>query len=335
LGFAGNVTKFSYDELIPTLNSFLDKVRLGIQRAVEMNAGLPPTYFSYMVEDYEFIRGSDGQAQHDEQDRPYVRVKAFRPVVLPMFLEGPVHALRTARDVESARELYAKIKDTSLYDHKLGMYKVNTALQDLSHEIGRARAFPPGWLENESIFLHMEYKYLLEVLRTGLYDEFFVDFHRAGIPFQNPDGYGRSLLENSSFLVSSAHLDESLHGAGFVARLSGATAEFLSMWNLMMAGKRPFYMKDGELCLEFRPILPSWLFDQDGKITFTFLGRTRVTYYNPEMIDTWRISKMGNRIVTLIRPNKEKIKINQNIIISPYAEMVRTGQIDSIEVVLS
>ena len=53
------------------------------------------------------------------------------------------------------------------------MYKVNASLASQSHEIGRARAFTPGWLENESIWLHMEYKYLLEVLKAGLYEEFF------------------------------------------------------------------------------------------------------------------------------------------------------------------
>ena len=158
--------------------------------------------------------------------------------MLPLFLEGPVHALKVQPDVASARDLYAKIKTSDLYDRKLGMYKVNASLEDQSHEIGRARAFTPGWLENESIWLHMEYKYLLEVLRAGLYEEFYEDFKRALICFQDPEVYGRSPLENSSFLVSSAHPDESLHGAGFVARLSGATAEFLSIWTTMMAGRQ-------------------------------------------------------------------------------------------------
>ncbi len=56
------------------------------------------------------------------------------------------------------------------------MYKVNASLTDQPHDIGRARAFTPGWLENESIWLHMEYKYLLEVLKAELYQEFFEDF---------------------------------------------------------------------------------------------------------------------------------------------------------------
>ena len=76
----------------------------------------------------------------------------------------------------------------------------------------------------------MEYKYLLEILKAGLYAEFFEDFKQILIPFQDSQVYRRSPLENSSFLVSSAHPDEKLHGAGFVARLSGSTAEFLEIW---------------------------------------------------------------------------------------------------------
>ncbi len=114
-------------------------------------------------------------------------------------------------------------------------------------EIGRLRAFTPGWLENEFDFLHMEYKYLLELLRAGLYEEFFEDFRNTLVAFQDPAGYGRSPLENSSFIVSSAHPDKSQHGRGFVARLTGATAEFLSMWNLMMVGQEPFFIDDGQL----------------------------------------------------------------------------------------
>jgi len=52
------------------------------------------------------------------------------------------------------------------------MYKVNAPLANLPLDIGRARAFTPGWLENESIWLHMEYKYLLEVLRADFTKNF-------------------------------------------------------------------------------------------------------------------------------------------------------------------
>jgi hypothetical protein len=125
------------------------------------------------------------------------------------------------------------------------MVKVNAPLDSQSHAIGRARAFTPGWLENESIWLHMSFKYLLELLKAGLYEEYFEAFQAHLPAFMDPQVYGRSPLENSSFIVSSAHPDETLHGNGFVARLSGSTAEFLSMWVVMTAGLQPFQVEQG------------------------------------------------------------------------------------------
>ena len=90
------------------------------------------------------------------------------------------------------------------------MYKVNADLSGESWEIGRTRVFPAGWLENESIWLHMEYKFVLELLRCELYEEFYENFRSVFIPFLNPEQYGRSILENSSFLVSSAHFMQRL-----------------------------------------------------------------------------------------------------------------------------
>jgi len=240
--------------------------------------------------------------------------------------------LKVQPDVASARDLYARVKASDLYDRKLGMYKVNAPLEDQPHEIGRARAFTPGWLENESVFLHMEYKYLLEVLRSGLCEEFDEDFQRALICFQDPEVYGRSPLENSTFLVSSAHPDESLHGAGFVARLTGATAEFLSMWTTMMAGQRPFLLDDGKLCLAFRPTLPGWLFDKDGKLTFTFLGRVPVTYHNPDRRDIYPNDRLSARRLVLHLPDGRQVELDTGMIGESYAQMVRAGEIAKIDV---
>jgi hypothetical protein len=240
--------------------------------------------------------------------------------------------------VASARSLYGRIRESDLFDRELGMYKVNAPLKDQSHEIGRARAFTPGWLENESVFLHMEYKYLLEVLRAGLYEEFFEDFKHALICFQDPAVYGRSPLENSSFLVSSAHPDESLHGAGFIARLTGATAEFLSMWTTMMAGPKPFFMENGQLCLAFSPALPGWLFDDEGKVTFTFLGRTPVTINNPSQLNTWQNEEahlLRKHSTLLYIPGQGQIEFPDGIVRAPYTEMVRSGQVEAIELFLT
>jgi hypothetical protein len=326
LGFDGETEVLPFDQLSPILAAFRAKVRTGIGRAIDMNDGIPPTYLAYAVADHEVMDGADGQG------RPYVRATRFEPAVLPLFLEGPVHALKLQADVAQARELYAQIRESDLYDRKLGMYKVNAPLAGESHEIGRCRAFTPGWLENESIWLHMEYKYLLEVLKAGLYEEFFEDLKRTLICFQDPAVYGRSPLENSSFLVSSAHVDESLHGAGFVARLTGATAELLSMWRVMMFGQRPFFLQDGQLCLEFQPALPGWLFDEHGTVTVTFLGQTGVTYHNPDKADVTPQGEPAISHVVLHTSDDQEIEPGESIIGAPYAEMVRTGRVMTIDV---
>jgi len=256
-----------------------------------------------------------------------VRVKRFSQHVLPAFLECPVHALKTRKDIAAARALHQRIRASALYDSKLGMYKTNVPLAACSPEIGRLRAFTPGWLENESVFLHMAYKYLLEMLRAGLHDEFFTDLRRGLIPFLDPQTYGRSPLENSSFLVSSAHPDASLHGRGFVARLTGAAAELLSLWSLMMFGPRPFTVQDGELCLAFKPALPDWLFREDGTLTFVFLGQCQVTYHKAQPL------KHGGQVtaVTLHLADGNQLSLPGGVIGAPYAAMVRNGEIRRIE----
>jgi hypothetical protein len=218
-----------------------------------------------------------------------------------------------------------------LFDRKLGMYRVNASLAGLTHEIGRARAFPPGWLENESIWMHMAFKYLLELLRAGLYPEFFADLQKGLPAFMDPAVYGRSPLENSSFIASSAHPDESLHGNGFVARLSGSTAEFLSLWVRMTAGPQPFLMQGGDLVLELRPALPGWLFKEDGTFSFRFLGCCDVTYHNPARGDTFAPGTAPKRLV--LQPRRgAAVTLEGGIIPDPYARMVRDGQIKSIGV---
>ena len=83
----------------------------------------------------------------------------------------------------------------------------------------------------------MTYKYILGLLKGGLYDEFYEEIKSNLVCFMDPDVYGRSTLENSSFIASSLNPNPSVRGQGFVARLSGSTAEMLSIWNAMMFGK--------------------------------------------------------------------------------------------------
>lgn len=328
-GLAGREERLRMEDLAPMVTSFREQVELALARAATYASdGVPVTYLRYVATAYEPITGAT-----DAQGRPLVTVRAFRPKPLPLFLEGPVHALKLA-DREQAQAIHNAVLNSDLYDAKLGMFKVNASLADESHEIGRARAFTPGWLENESIWLHMAYKYLLELLHAGLYDEFFAAFKSGLIPFQDPTRYGRSLLENSSFIVSSAHPDETLHGNGFVARLSGATAEFLSLYITMMAGRTPFEWVDGALVLIFRPILPAWLFDDAGQVQFTFLGHTTIIYTNPERRDTFGANAAQPATMTLTLADGRAIELTGGMIPMPYAEQVRCGAIQRIDIQL-
>jgi hypothetical protein len=214
------------------------------------------------------------------------------------------------------------------------MYKVTASLKSMPEEIGRCRIFTPGWLENESIWLHMEYKYILEMLKTGLVEEFFTEFKNVLIPFQNPRRYGRSILENSSFLASSAFPDKKMHGNGFVARLSGSTAEFLQIWLIMNTGVNPFFL-DGSnrLNLVFKPVLPGWLFNRKGEYSFNFLSSIRVTYHNPKRENTFGKNNPKVSEIILFENNKP-ISLNSSTIPAPYAERIRSRQINKIDIYL-
>ena len=320
MGFDGKTVSIDIANILINMLKVLIK---GIKRANDFDGDIPPTYFIHECIDYERTGTMDGYG------RPHIQVKSTRPVPLPAFLEGPVRLMRVSQR-EDVAHLHDNLRSSDLFDRKLGMFKVNSSLQGQLHEIGRARAFTPGWLENESIWMHMSFKYLLELLRAGLIEEFFNELKFHLPPFMKPDIYGRSLLENSSFIVSSAHPDTSLHGNGFVARLSGSTAEFLSMWTMMTAGRKPFRLEKGELVLELKPTLPGWMFKQDGTFIFCFLGSCEVTLHNPSRQDTYQEGAVINRIV--LRSKAETIELKGAIISSPYASRVRLGEFEAADI---
>ena len=212
------------------------------------------------------------------------------------------------------------------------MYKVNASLKDASFELGRAKAFTPGWLENESIWLHMEYKYLLELIKSGMYPEFAEDFHKAAIPFLNPEVYGRSIYENSSFIASSKNPNKAYHGQGFVARLSGSTVEFLQMWILMMFG-RLFTYENGKLILTFTPVLPAYLVGEEKRVEAVFLGSTRVIYEMEETRDYFPGSYKAASLELLYKDGST-FKTVQGCLSGTVAEDVRNGKVSRIVVKL-
>ncbi len=332
-GITGKEIALSGQRLDNMLSVLEARVREGLDRADSWSKqGLAPTYFRYEAVEYHKLINAQDEDLLDPQGHPYLEIKSFQPQPLPLFLEGAVRAMKVAETKEEARAIHEAVRSSSLFDRKLKMYKLNAPLEDQSHQIGRARAFTPGWLENESIWLHMEYKYLLELLKAGLYPEFFEEFRDILIPFQHFERYGRSPLENSSFLVSSAHPQHDLHGAGFVARLTGATAEFIHMWLLMMVGKRPFRQHEGELELKLQPALPAWMFDEENQVSFQFLGHTAVTYHNPRRINTWEDEPAR---VEIMFDNGERNFFSQGKVSAPYAEMARDNQVSTIDIYFS
>lgn len=264
-GFNGQRVTLHANQAAGMLRGMEGAVLDGIRRATELGGGICPTYFTFEA---------TGIVETPEGPMP----TGLEAHALPLFLEGPVRWLKLDMPLEEKAALARRVRESGLYDRELNMYKVNESLAGVSYEAGRALAFTPGWLENESIWLHMEYKYLLELLKSGLYKEFGEAFHRAGVPFLDPEKYGRSPLENVSFLASSANPDPSAWGRGYVARLSGSTAEMLQMWQIMFFGRKPFWVEDGELRLGFAPCVPGYLMPEDGVIEAAFLGKVKVTY---------------------------------------------------------
>lgn len=331
-GITGVEREVSSIVIEENFSAFLVKVDEGITKAIELGDGIPPTYFRFEATEFEKLLGVDGKLDMDNKGLPKARVKSFQVYTLPHFLEGPTRWMKTLNDPQQVKELYDRIKKTEMYDQTTQMYQTSVNLDSESHEIGRMRAFTPGWLERESNFLHMSYKYLLALLKSGLYEQYFGELKTSLIPFLDPAIYGRSTLENSSFIATGGNPDPEVHGRGFVARLSGSTAEFLSMWRVMMAGKNVFTVRNGELTLTLNPALPSWLFDEAGRVSFTFLGSTMVTYHNPRQADTFGANAAVIRSMKLVRLDGTNTKCDGAIIQGVDALAVRDGEVAAIEV---
>merc|ERR1719356_2113444 len=112
--------------------------------------------------------------------------------------------------------------NSGLRDHELKMYFISADLQGQSYDMGRMMAFSSGWLENHSIWTHMSYKYYLEIIRAEMYEEFFDEMTGGGmLPYMDPDKYGRSTMQFSSFLASSTQSSTKPTSMGCGVRKSG------------------------------------------------------------------------------------------------------------------
>ena len=256
-----------------------------------------------------------------------MKAKAYERQALTPFLEAPARLLKTSFDKTKLQDMHDTLKQSELYDQALNMYKTSACLNDESHEIGRILAFTKGWLERESNFLHMTYKYLLGLLKAGLYDAYYIAIETNLVCNMDPDVYKRSTLENSSFIATSNNPNSALHGKGFFARLSGSTVETLNMWAIMMTGGHPFKYTNGNLQLAFEPKLAKDYFKEDHTVDFTFLKNIKVTYVNESGDNTY--DRCDVYKIDLIKDNKETT-INASVIEGALAEDIRDGLYDAI-----
>lgn len=290
MGFAGEQRQLPLADVRAWLSRAGEHLNGAIAKAG--NADGIVTYFAYQATDYR--QSPDGK----------IEVEAFSQQALPAFLEGYVHALRIA-DRDQARQLYQAVTAGELFDRQLGMYRLNAPLGEKALELGRIGVFNYGWLENGSIFLHMHYKFVLEMLRAGLVDEFYAQMTDLLVAFHDPQRYKRNPLENSSFVVCSGFsVDPRQHGRGCVARLSGSTVELLHLAAHLFLGAQPFIIVDGELRFQPAPLLAAAMFTGQAQTVelsgseqplpadsaaFTIFGGTLLVYHNPQRRDSYGV----------------------------------------------
>jgi hypothetical protein len=351
LGIHGEETDLTRDELVKFLNNCLSVIQAALDSgAIYDGAGVPHTYYISNIVKYEFTK-ADFTASGDSPVPVRPLAHEHRPMA--PFLEGPVHMLRV--HPEEAPSVYDAVRDSELFDRELQMYRCCTWLRDEPLEIGRIKSYARGWIENESIYTHMEYKWLLEVLRSGLHEEFFNDVQHALAPFMDPAIYGRSPLENCSFIASSVFPDRRSHGRAFQPRLSGVTCEMLNIWTLMVAGERPFYLDSNrELALRLQPILHERFFtkepitqvywDASGEqqsievpencFAFKFLGHTLVIYSNPDRRSTFGEGGVRPVEYSLTSLDRTVRRIQADALDQSLAEEVRVGRFSRMDVLL-
>ena len=265
-GIDGAEADIASENVYLFLRSCKQRLEEAIHRCVDPETGLLDSYFYCEITDYR-TEEWDGET--------CLFVTGLEPHRTAPFLEGPVHYLRVIDEPDAAARQHRAVRQSGIYDRQLGMYKVCASVAGESEALGRIVLFQPGWLERESVWLHMEYKYMLEVLRSGLWEDFKEDLRKAAVCFQPAGRYGRSVLENSSFIVPTNYPDPADHGRGFYARLSGSTAEWVHMWIHMAVGARPFELDDrGELVFRPSPSLPSWLFAAEARNVKWQTGQT-------------------------------------------------------------
>ena len=308
------LTQVSTDDVVSYLQSLQATLQERLDNLIKEHNGIIPTFLYADIDEYVI----------DEKQN--VQTKGVSLHVLPAFLEAPARLLKTKTDLKVLKTMHQKVRQSELFDSTLQMYKTSTSLEESTHEIGRIKAFTPGWLERESNFLHMTYKYLLGLLQAGLYEEYYESLETNLVCFMDPAVYGRSPLENSSFIAPTNNPDPKIHGQGFFARLSGSTVEALHMWYIMMTGGAPFQMNQGELEFSIQPKLHHSFFNDNGEVTFRLFHRIDVTIRNKNKASTY--NQCDIKRIELGRQG-ERIIVEGPILRGQHATLLRSGYYDT------
>lgn len=312
------------DSLKKPIQQMIEFVEKGLEEAKKLGHGLIPTYLTFEALDYH-----KNGLKHPHLKLDAVDVKSFKVRPLPAYLEAPAHFMKSLATKEEALKMSKLIDQSGIYDEKLGLYKTSASLETETLSIGRARAFTPGWLEREASFVHMSYKYLIGLFKSGLYDQYYEAIKTGMIPFMDPLVYGRSTLENVSFIATSNNPNPKNHGRGFVARLTGTTSEAITLLYLMFIGKHPFTYENNTLNFKVSPKLKAWLF-KDGQVSIKFLGKTEIIILNPKNQDTFNQKVLKYELIGL----KAKFVVEDDKVSNELAEDIRNEKFKKIIVTL-
>lgn len=284
-GLGGNVNYITPAQIKQYLKATSQQLQTALDQLYDEDP-IIPTYIVHEVKDYVPIE-DQGQPVIGNYQMPLVKPLTYKKRYLPRFLEAPARLLKAGFDQDKLKIMVEKIRTSDIYDTKLRIYKTSEKLENEDYEIGRIRAFTEGWLERESDFLHMIYKYLVGLLKAGLYKDYYQEIQTNLVCFMNPEVYGRSILENSSFIAPSNNPNPHIHGKGFLPRLTGSTIEVLDMWRVMMLGNKPFQLKEGHLIFKPEPKLHRSFFKKDGTVSFRFMKDIDITIHNPKHYNTF------------------------------------------------
>ena len=276
--------KITLKDALVLLEEMKDILSRGIKDAKELGGGILPSYIINDVSKYEIT----DKVNH--LGYKVVKPLEFKQRLIPYFLEASARLAKLGSDFFN-KEDYDKIYASDLRDQKLGFYKTCADIEDAPFEIGRVHAFTKGWLERECNFLHMCYKYLLGLLKAGLYETFYKEMKVNFVYNMDPYVYGRSPIENNSFIVPTCNPNKRMHGQGQFARLTGANAEVLDMFFLMFLGEKAFSYENGTLKFSPSPKLSKEFFDENDEVSYPLFSKCKVTIHNPQRIDLYNHKK--------------------------------------------